>query len=225
MAGILLDAKRSLVLAGVIGGDLKPKKADWGLSQIITTLAVRLNPDVKLKYVEGPLEGLSDDRLADNVALVMAQCDFKLTRSSDPELIAICEFLTQNPRGGNALTVAVDTIMNGGYPVRDLADDHDPLDGFYIIGRDGGSDVSMLYRDNYEDARQVFRVACAMQEGSEIDADDKEVERILRKVWSNRRFSEIEIHNCHREVFDEWCFHKPEVEVIHKENDDLSPEV
>lgn len=228
MAEALLDAKRALIEAGVLSSDSEDKDAHWGLSKTITSLAVRLDPDVALKDGEEPYEGHSDERLADHVLFAISHCYMDLFSDPDPDISALHDFLITDDMTGkpiNALTVAIDTISPGRHPQREVVDDRAPLEGLYVIGRDGHQDSVLLYRDDHEEAQQAFRAACAMQEGEEVADSDKEMRRILGKMWLNRRFSEIELQNVDGEILDEWRFPKPEQEVIHNEEDELSPEM
>lgn len=223
-AAALLRASRILVDADVIEINADWKAKDWGLSALVTQVALVLDPDAtvsdeeraSLRYDLGERSG--QERFCDMANISLSNMDLFWAKRHGGEVQDAADFLMEDRLDASALAVGVDTIFPGTFPARKKADTRPDLPGLYVIGRDGdgGRDAVLLYSDDHDRAWTAFRAARAANgdEGQDVDKDLVQKMRRSAALVGLRLGSlssiDIEIQTFNGEVLDSWAQAQPE---------------
>lgn len=214
MAATLIRTARQLVDAGITQYSPAIGDADWGVCRAAAALAKRLDPGIALRPEEEP-DAYGDERFIDNMKLVIEHSCLMGKVAPDHEAWASAHFLGPKrvgPPAISALAIALDTLFPGTAPKRFKKDDRPAMEGLYIVGRDDGRDVSLLYREDHNGARVAYRAASALYGGEDITAELEGEARALRKIWGSRPFKEVELQTAEGEVLEAWRYTRPTVE-------------
>lgn len=197
-AGKLLEQKRLLVNAGRIRGDLDHPGNDWALAQTITSIAVRLDPEVSLQEDEAPFNYENDQHLVYNAVTSMTHCEF----SGDEGAEGAALYLLPNLIHQGAIYSALEVIIPGTSPNYAEVETGKPLPGTYLIGRDSNNeqDRFIAYHDDYSEAGEWFRAACKHYGNEELTDEEQSMANRVRKLWGAHPFSQFELQNFDGEV-------------------------
>lgn len=216
MAMALVQASRTLIDSGLFNSDPTYSYDEWALYRCIPALARRLDPKLELRAEEiakpdemrDPLTWLEagdDQKLLGSIGSILEHASLRRGNGGAKEARLACEFLLEYRSRGSAISVAIDTVCPGSFPVRVEADTRVPLTGFQLIATRGEHDRVLRYAEKEAELDDLFGAIVSARQGDELSDGE---ERLLRTLWAWERsdFEALSIQAFDGAVLRKKCF-------------------